>query len=100
MDIINRLREYDINPTVTDAWADAKVAEHEYGVELTPWDEIPKADCVIIAVGHNEYRNMSVMQLKELFKTELPDEENVLIDVKALYRMDELKASGMRFWRL
>ena len=100
VDIINRLREYDINPTVTDAWADAKVAEHEYGVELTPWDEIPKADCVIIAVGHNEYRNMSVMQLKELFKTELPDEENVLIDVKALYRMDELKASGMRFWRL
>ena len=100
VDIINRLKEYDINPIVTDSWADAAVAKHEYGVELTPWEDVPKADCVIIAVGHNEFRSMSVMQLKELFKDELKDEEKVLIDVKSLYRMDELKASGMRFWRL
>ena len=39
------------------------------------------------------------MQLKALFK-EGKDEDKVLIDVKSLYRMDELKASGMRFWRL
>lgn len=100
VDIIDRLKEYDIQPIVTDSWADASVAKHEYGVELTAWKDIPKADCVIIAVGHNEYRSMSVMQLKELFKDELRDEEKVLIDVKSLYRMDELKASGMRFWRL
>ncbi len=100
VDIIERLKEYDINPIVTDHWADAAVAKHEYGVELIAWEDVPKADCVIIAVGHNEYRNMSVMQLKELFKDELKDYEKVLIDVKSLYRMDELKASGMRFWRL
>ena len=99
VDIINRLKEYDIHPIVTDSWADAEVARHEYGVELTPWEEVPKADCVIVAVGHNEYRNMSMMQIKELFK-DIPDEEKVLVDVKSLYRMDELKASGMRFWRL
>ena len=33
-------------------------------------------------------------------RTAVRDEEKVLIDVKSLYRMDELKASGMRFWRL
>ena len=100
VDIIDRLKEYDINPIVTDNWADAEVATHEYGVELTPWEDVPKADCVIVAVGHNEYRSMSVMQLKNLFKDELKDEEKVLVDVKSLYRMDELKASGMRFWRM
>ena len=100
VDIINRLKEYEINPIVTDSWADASVAEHEYGVELTPWEDVPKADCIIVAVGHNEYRSMSVMQLKDLFKAEVPDEEKVLVDVKSLYRMDELRASGMRFWRL
>lgn len=100
VDIINRLKEYDINPIVTDSWADAEVAKHEYGVELTAWEEVPKADCVIVAVGHNEYRSMSMMELKDLFKDELKDEEKVLVDVKSLYRMDELKASGMRFWRL
>ena len=100
VDIINRLKEYDINPIVTDAWADPEVAKHEYGVDLVKWEDVPKADCVIVAVGHNEFRSMSMMQLKDLFKPELADEEKVLVDVKSLYRMDELKASGMRFWRL
>ncbi|MCI8607042.1 MAG: nucleotide sugar dehydrogenase [Hungatella sp.] len=100
IDIIDRLKEYDINPIVTDSWADPEVAKHEYDVDLVAWEDVPKADCVIVAVGHNEYRSMSMMQLKELFKSELEDEEKVLVDVKSLYRIDELKASGMRFWRL
>ena len=100
VDIINRLKEFDIQPIVTDAWADAVVAKKEYDVDLVAWENIPKADCVIIAVGHKEFRSLSMMQLKKLFKDELPDEEKVLIDVKSLYRMDELKASGLRYWRL
>ena len=100
VDIINRLREYDIQPVVTDPWADAEVAKQVYDVDLVPFDEIPKADCVIVAVGHNEFRALSLMQLRELFKSELSNDERVLIDVKSLYRMDELKASGLRFWRL
>ena len=100
VDIINRLKEYDINPVVTDSWADGEVAKHEYGVDLVPWDKIPKADCVIVAVGHKQYRDMSMMQIKNLFRADIPDAEKVLIDVKSLYRMDELKASGIRFWRL
>lgn len=100
VDIINRLKEYEINPIVTDSWADVDVAKHEYNVDLVPFDQVPKADCVIVAVGHNEFRSMSMMQIKNLFKPELGDDEKVLIDVKSLYRMDELRASGMNFWRL
>lgn len=99
VDIIKRLKEYEINPIVSDSWADVEVAKYEYGVDLVPFEELPKADCLIVAVGHNEFRSMSTMQLKTLFK-DVPDEEKVLIDVKSLYRLDELKASGMRFWRL
>ena len=99
VDIIKRLKEYEINPIVSDSWADVKVAKQEYGVDLVPFKELPKADCLIVAVGHNEFRSMSTMQLKTMFK-DVPDEEKVLIDVKSLYRLDELKASGMRFWRL
>lgn len=99
VDIIKRLKEYDINPIVSDSWADVEVAKHEYGVDLVPFEELPKADCLIVAVGHNQFRSMSTMQLKTMFK-DVPDEEKVLIDVKSLYRLDELKASGMRFWRL
>lgn len=100
VDIIKRLKEYNINPIVTDPWADAAVARQEYDVDLVPYDDIPKADCIIVAVGHNEFRSMSTMRLKQLFKENVPDEEKVLIDVKSLYRIDELNASGMRYWRL
>ncbi len=99
VDIIKRLNEYDIDPIVSDSWADVEVAKHEYGVDLVPFEELPKADCLIVAVGHNQFRSMSTMQLKTMFK-DVPNEEKVLIDVKSLYRLDELKASGMRFWRL
>ena len=100
VDIVHRLKEYEIEPIVTDNWADKEVAKQEYDVELVPFEKVPKADCIIVAVGHNEFRSMSMMQIKELFKDELPDAEKVLLDVKSLYRMDELRASGMRFWRL
>lgn len=98
--IITRLKEFEIKPIVTDAWADPVVAKQEYGIELLPFENIPKADCVIVAVGHREFRAMSMMRLKQLFKKEVSDEKKVLIDVKSLYRVDELKESGMRFWRL
>ena len=99
VDIIRRLNEYEIGTIVADPWADAQVAKQEYGVDLVPFEELPKADCLIVAVGHKEFRSLSMMQLKQLFK-DVPDEEKVLIDVKSLYRLDELKASGMRYWRL
>ncbi len=99
VDIINRLKEYEINPIVADPWADSVAAKHEYDVNLVNFEYLPRADCLIVAVGHNEFRSMSMMQVKELFKA-VPDEEKVLIDVKSLYRMDELRASGMRFWRM
>ena len=99
-DIIHRLREFEIEPVVTDEWADSLVTKQEYDVELVPFEKVPKADCVIVAVGHNQFRSMSMMQLKKLFKDNLPDGEKVLIDVKSLYRRDELDASNMRYWRL
>ena len=99
-DIIKRLKEYEIDPLVTDPWADPEIAKHEYHVDLIPFEDVKDADCIIVAVGHNEFRSLSMQQLKRLFRADLKDEEKVLIDVKSLYRMDELKASGMRFWRL
>jgi len=98
-DIIKRLREFDIHPQVTDPWSDPAVAKREYGVDLIPLEEVRDADCIIVAVGHKQFRDLPMFEIKKMFKN-VPDEEKVLLDVKSLYRMDELKASGMRFWRL
>lgn len=100
VDIIKRLKEYEINPIVSDRWADVEIAKHDYGVDLVDFEKLPKADCVIVAVGHSDFRSLSTMQLKGMFKDNLQDAEKVLIDVKSLYRKDELEASGMKYWRL
>lgn len=99
-DIVNRLNEYEIKPLVVDPWADAEIARSAYGIELTPFEEVKDADCIIVAVGHNDFRSMSMQQIKQMFRQDIPDDEKVFLDVKSLYRMDELRASGMRFWRL
>ena len=57
------------------------------------------ADCVIVAVAHNEFRKLGLEKIKGLFR-KCPDEEKVLIDVKGLYKIEDLKESKMKFWRL
>lgn len=98
-DIIKQLATYGINPLVVDPWASERDAMHEYGVALTKFEDVKDADCVIVAVAHNEFRNLTLDDLKKLFKN-APDEEKVLIDVKGLYKVDELKATSIKWWRL
>ena len=98
-DIIKRLNEYEITPVVVDPWASERDAMHEYGVTLTKLEDAKDADCVIVAVAHNEFKALALEDIKKLFKT-CDDSEKVLLDVKGLYIIADLKASGMKYWRL
>ena len=98
-DIIKQLNKYGIKPVVADPRASERDAMHEYGLVLTPLEKISGADCLIAAVAHDEFRALSVDDLKSFFR-DIPDEEKVVIDVKGLYRIDDLRASGMCWWRL
>lgn len=98
-DIIKRFNEYNVEPIVVDPWASEYDAEHEYGVKLTKLENVKDADCIIVAVAHNEFKALALDDIKKLFKSG-KDDEKVLIDVKGLYKIDELKASGMKWWRL
>ncbi|MDP2811751.1 MAG: nucleotide sugar dehydrogenase [Rhodocyclaceae bacterium] len=55
-DIIRELESYGIEIAVHDPIADAAEAHHEYGLELHPWEKLPAADAVVIAVAHDGYR--------------------------------------------
>ena len=98
-DIIKQLNQYGVSPVVVDPWASERDALHEYGVTLTDIHEVTDADCIIVAVAHNEFKNLSLDEIKRFFR-DCPDDEKVFIDVKGLYNVDELKASGMKWWRL
>ena len=98
-DIIKHLNIYGITPVVVDAWASESDAMREYGVKLTKLEDVHDADCVIVAVAHEEFKDMGLKGVKNLFK-DVEDGEKVLIDVKGLYTVNELKNSSLRWWRL
>lgn len=98
-DIIRRLNEYGIEPLVVDPWANKEDARREYGVDLANLAEIQYADCVIVAVAHKEFREMTMDALDALYGDN-EHKERVLIDVKGVFDKKTLKDRGYRLWRL
>ena len=98
-DIIKHLNRYGIEPVVVDPWASQRDAELEYGVKLTPMEEVSDADCVVVAVAHNEFKSLGLQGIKKLYK-DVDNDKKVLIDVKGLFKVEELSATGMQWWRL
>lgn len=98
-DIIKQFNRYGIEPVVVDPWTSEADARREYGVTLTPLNQVGDIDCVIVAVAHNEFKSLSLAEIKALYKN-VSDCKKVLISVKGLYRIEDLNASGMLWWRL
>lgn len=99
-DIIKRLNEYGIEPVVVDPWADEKDAMREYGVKLSDMEGAKDADCIIVAVAHQQFKELNLDDIGDMYKNELSVNERVLLDVKGLYSVKELKKAGYKYWRL
>ena len=99
-DIIKSLNEYGITPIIVDPWANERDAMHEYGVTLTKLEDVKDADCIIAAVAHDEFKALALDELKALYRADLSDTEKVLLDVKGIYSVADLRASGVSYWRL
>ncbi|MFN8819316.1 MAG: nucleotide sugar dehydrogenase, partial [Holosporaceae bacterium] len=70
-------------------------ALQEYGIHLTPWNQLPQADAIVAAVSHREY---FAMPLTEITKHLKPGA--VFIDIKSAYNPLMLKDAGFHVWRL
>lgn len=65
IDIYRSLKDYNLNITVYDPWANPAIAEREYGIKIT--NELPKEqfDATVLAVAHNEFNDMDINQFKK-----------------------------------
>ncbi|MBU1424374.1 MAG: nucleotide sugar dehydrogenase [Gammaproteobacteria bacterium] len=95
VDIIHELESFGVEVYLHDPVADAEEALHEYGVKMLPWEELPQADAIVMAVAHNEFVDMPLHQL--LGKVA---HAGCFIDVKSRFDRDVLEAEGLRVWRL
>ncbi len=99
VDIIKLLKEYGINPMVVDPEADAEEAKHQYGIDLVKLEDINNVDCVVFAVAHNIFKQMSIDDVDSLFGG-FCNREKVIIDVKSIFDRLELEKKGYSYWKL
>ena len=95
IDVIRELQEYGVVIQVTDAEADSAEAVREYGVSLTPYDELLPAEAVVLAVSHREYIEAGWAQFDRLLK----HGKGIVVDIKS--KLDkETKPEKIDLWRL
>jgi UDP-N-acetyl-D-galactosamine dehydrogenase len=95
IDVINELRSFGVDVHVHDPVPDAAEARHEYGLELEPWDTLPRADAIVVAVAHQEFvrKPLSDYLAKVV-------ERGCFIDVKSQFDLTALQRAGLTVWRL
>jgi UDP-N-acetyl-D-galactosamine dehydrogenase len=99
IDIINYLKEFEIHPFVVDPIAKEEETKEEYGIELTKLEDINNADCIVVAVAHNIFKNLTKNKIDEMYiKTN--ESINVFIDVKGIFKRDEFINAGYSYWSL
>ncbi len=99
-DIVSRLKQFAVNPVVVDPWAIDREAMDEYGISLTKIVNIKDADCVIMAVAHEEFKSMNIKEIDKMFIKTSDNRKKVLIDVKGMLNRKDILDAGYRYWRL
>jgi UDP-N-acetyl-D-galactosamine dehydrogenase len=94
-DLINELKSYGIDIHVHDPVADPDEARHEYGLELESWEELPRADAVIVAVAHRHFMDKSLAEFQSKIAT-----NGCFIDVKSQFDPAAFRDAGFSVWRL
>ncbi len=84
VDIINELKEYNINVDITDPWCSNEEAEHEYKLNIVK----PKTeyyDAIILAVAHDAFKEQGYTNIRKLGK-----KEHVLYDLKYIFSKESV----------
>lgn len=93
-DIVNELKEYGIDPVISDPVADVLEAKRIYDVEFTDMSAIKGMDAIILAVAHDDYKGLTKAEVDQLYGTG----KKVLLDVKGI--LNPAAYSDYSFWRL
>lgn len=94
-DLVKEMQSWGATVVIADPWADVQEVQQEYGIALGTIDTNNKVDSLVVAVGHNEYRDISMPQLRALCRSDKP----VLADIKSIYNRHEATAAGFTLFR-
>jgi len=99
IDIVQELQEYDIKPIIHDPVADIKETEFEYGIKLSPIEEVRNIDAIVIAVAHTQFLSIQKADLDRLYK-DVPNKNRVMLDIKGIFDRKVFESEQYIYWRL
>lgn len=99
VDIYNELKEYGITAEIADPAADADEAKRLYGIRFVDMASIKDCDAVILAVAHEQFKDLSAADFDKMFKAG-DNSTKVLVDIKGLLDRKAYEAAGYNYWRL
>jgi UDP-N-acetyl-D-galactosamine dehydrogenase len=85
IDLINGFRANNCRVDVYDPWVDKELAKNEYGIDAVNQPEIGLYDAIIIAVAHNQFKKLSLEDIKSYGK-----KSHVIYDIKYLLNHDQV----------
>ncbi|KIO68276.1 UDP-glucose dehydrogenase [Caldibacillus thermoamylovorans] len=121
IDIINELEEYGVEVLIVDPVADKEDFYREYNYKLYNIDEIKDVDAVIFAVPHEEFKSLTLEEVKDMYRDSQHEyfeamkevaatteniysienkSQYVLIDIKGMFNRKEAEQKGFSYWRL
>ncbi len=99
MEILKYLEQFEMKPLLVDTWADPAEVKRGYGYDLDSEKNSYDADCIVLAVAHEGYKNRSLKEWDSFFKPG-DNSEKVIIDIKGILDNSEVTEAGYRYWRL
>ena len=87
VDIVAELKTYGVNVDVYDPWVNADEAVHEYGIRPIEMPTSGKYDAIILAVAHNEFKQMPINDIRALGTATA-----IVYDLKYLFPADQTDA--------
>lgn len=97
--IKEELEDYGVQVILCDPQADKVEADEHYDVDFVEMDQINDADCVILAVAHDEFKSLTLEQIDQLYNVGA-GQDKVILDLKGLLDRHAFKAAGYRYWAL
>lgn len=95
IDLIKEFNAWGVSVVVTDPYADAGEVLSEYGVKLNVMTDLVDMDALVVAVGHQSFREIELPVIKKMLKSD----NSVLADLKALYNSYEAAKLGITLFR-
>ena len=99
MEIVKYLAQYEIAPVLLDPMAQNEEVERTYQYSLSDITDAYEADCLVLCVAHDEYKGYSLDKWDSFFKKG-KNEEKVIIDIKSVLSLEDVRKAGYRYWRL